>query len=60
VMGRSKAYESIIKGEVIKSPNVPTSFNVLVNELKGLGLNVELTGVRSEDESGREDEPTQV
>ncbi|HCP08952.1 MAG TPA: DNA-directed RNA polymerase subunit beta [Candidatus Moranbacteria bacterium] len=50
VMGRSKAYESIIKGEVIKSPNIPTSFNVLVNELKGLGLNVELTGVKSEDE----------
>lgn len=50
VMGRSKAYESIIKGEVIKSPNIPTSFNVLVNELKGLGLNVELTGVKSEEE----------
>ncbi|MFA6383590.1 MAG: DNA-directed RNA polymerase subunit beta [Parcubacteria group bacterium] len=52
VMGRSKAYESIIKGEVIKSPNIPTSFNVLVNELKGLGLNVELTGVKSEDDEG--------
>ena len=38
VMGRSKAYESIIKGEPIKSPNIPASFNVLVNELKGLGL----------------------
>ena len=35
-LGRSKAYESIIKGEQIKSPNVPASFNVLVNELKGL------------------------
>ncbi len=41
-MGRSKAYESIIKGEPIKSPNVPASFHVLVSELKGLGLNVEL------------------
>ncbi|MFA5872257.1 MAG: DNA-directed RNA polymerase subunit beta [Parcubacteria group bacterium] len=48
VMGRSKAYESIIKGESIKSPNVPASFNVLVNELKGLCLNVELTGVKEE------------
>ncbi len=48
VMGRSKAYESIIKGELIKSPNIPTSFNVLVNELKGLGLNVELSGVKKE------------
>jgi DNA-directed RNA polymerase subunit beta len=52
VLGRSKAYESIIKGEPIKSPNVPASFNVLVNELKGLCLNVELTGVKEEgDES---------
>ncbi|NTU66367.1 MAG: DNA-directed RNA polymerase subunit beta [Candidatus Moranbacteria bacterium] len=41
-MGRSKAYESIIKGEQIKSPNIPASFHVLVSELKGLGLNVEL------------------
>ena len=51
VMGRSKAYESIIKGEPIKSPNVPTSFNVLVNELKGLGLGVDLIGVKKEGES---------
>ncbi len=42
VTGRSKAYESIIKGEVIKKLNVPESFNVLVRELKGLGLDVEL------------------
>jgi DNA-directed RNA polymerase subunit beta len=49
VMGRSKAYESIIKGEPIKSPNIPTSFNVLVNELKGLALNVELAGVKKEE-----------
>jgi len=48
VMGRSKAYESIIKGEAIKSPNIPTAFNVLLNELKGLGLSVELTGIKKE------------
>ena len=42
VMGRSSAYESIIKGEKIKKPNVPESFNVLVSELKSLGLNVEI------------------
>jgi DNA-directed RNA polymerase subunit beta len=42
VMGRSAAYESIIKGETIKKPNFPESFNVLVNELKGLCLNVEI------------------
>ncbi len=56
VMGRSKAYESIIKGEVIKSPNLPTSFNVLVNELKGLALNVELMGVKKEEEEDSEEE----
>ncbi|MBI4812450.1 DNA-directed RNA polymerase subunit beta [Candidatus Falkowbacteria bacterium] len=44
VPGRSKAYESIIKGEIIRKLNVPESFNVLVRELKGLGLNVELLG----------------
>jgi len=42
VPGRSKAYESIIKGEPINKLNVPESFNVLVRELKGLGLDVEL------------------
>lgn len=42
VAGRSKAYESIIKGEAIHKLNVPESFNVLVRELKGLGLDVEL------------------
>lgn len=42
VPGRSKAYESIIKGEEIKKLNIPESFNVLVRELKGLGLDVEL------------------
>ncbi len=42
VPGRSKAYESVIKGEPISKINVPESFNVLVRELKGLGLDVEL------------------
>ncbi len=51
-MGRSKAYESIIKGDPIKSPNVPASFHVLVSELKGLGLNVELNETSA---SGNED-----
>jgi len=49
VMGRSKSYESIIKGEPIKSPNVPASFHVLVNELKGLGLSVKLMGAKNEE-----------
>ena len=42
VPGRSKAYEAIIKGESIRKMNVPESFNVLVRELKGLCLDVEL------------------
>jgi DNA-directed RNA polymerase subunit beta len=42
VPGRAKAYESIIKGEPIRKLNIPESFNVLVRELKGLGLDVEL------------------
>ena len=40
VTGRSKAYESIVKGEVMPTPNIPESFNVLVHELRGLGLEV--------------------
>jgi DNA-directed RNA polymerase subunit beta len=42
VPGRSKAYESIIKGEAIRKVNIPESFNVLIRELKGLCLDVEL------------------
>ena len=42
VPGRSKAYEAIIKGEPITRVNLPESFNVLVRELKGLALDVEL------------------
>ncbi len=40
VVGRAKAYESIVKGENMPVPNIPESFNVLVHELRGLGLNV--------------------
>lgn len=40
VIGRAKAYESIVKGENIPKPNVPESFNVLVHELRGLALEV--------------------
>ena len=42
VFGRSKAYESIIKGTEIVGPKVPESFNVLVKELQGLNLKVDL------------------
>ncbi|MDP2587270.1 MAG: DNA-directed RNA polymerase subunit beta [bacterium] len=44
VLGRSKTYEAIVKGEPIRKPNVPESFNVLVRELMALGLAVEMIG----------------
>lgn len=56
VLGRSKAYESIIKGEKIRNPNVPASFNVLVSELKGLCLNVELSTEEEKETSVEENE----
>ncbi|MCD4725840.1 MAG: DNA-directed RNA polymerase subunit beta [Bacteroidales bacterium] len=40
VQGRAKAYEAIVKGENMPVPGIPESFNVLVHELRGLGLNV--------------------
>lgn len=42
VNGRSRAYEAIIKCEEIEKVSVPESFNVLINELKALGINVEM------------------
>jgi len=54
VAGRSSAFEAIIRGQKIKKPNVPASFNVLVSELKALGLNV-----HCEYEKGREDEKSE-
>ena len=42
VYGRAKAYEAIIKNEPITGPKIPESFNVLVKELQGLGLRVDL------------------
>jgi len=40
VIGRAKAYESIVKGETMRKPNIPESFNVLVHELRGLALEI--------------------
>ncbi len=42
VSGRAKAYESIVKGENLPEPNVPESFNVLIKELQGLGLDIKI------------------
>jgi DNA-directed RNA polymerase subunit beta len=42
VQGRSKTYEAIVKGDAMPEPGVPESFNVLVRELMGLGLEVKI------------------
>ncbi len=42
VIGRAKTYESIVKGEPMPNPGLPESFNVLMHELKGLGLDIRL------------------
>lgn len=42
VMGRSKAYEAIVKGEPMPQPGIPESLNVLLHEMRGLGLSVTL------------------
>jgi DNA-directed RNA polymerase subunit beta len=42
VAGRSAVYRAILKGEKIKTPNIPASFSLLVNELKSLGFSVEI------------------
>ncbi len=50
IVGRSSAFDSIVKGERIKQPNLPASFNVLLNSLRGLALNVELKNEDLEEE----------
>lgn len=40
VIGRAEAYKAIVKGDNMPKPNIPESFNVLVHELRGLGLNL--------------------
>ena len=42
VVGRAKTYEAIVKGETMPEPGLPESFNVLMHELKGLGLDIRL------------------
>ncbi|MCL5010894.1 MAG: DNA-directed RNA polymerase subunit beta [Patescibacteria group bacterium] len=55
VAGRAATYESILKGETVRKPNIPASFNLLVAELKSLGMNVEVKGtfVSEEEEAGQ-------
>ena len=54
VLGRASAYDAFVRGEPFRTPNVPASFHVLVNELKGLALDVELRGVKEAPEDSEE------
>ncbi len=58
VIGRSKTYEAIIKGEEIKEPSTPESFNVLVKELQGLALEVQLMEGEKKPETEEKPEET--
>jgi len=42
IVGRSQAFDSLVKGEHVKAPSIPASFNVMLNELRGLSLDIEL------------------
>jgi len=49
VIGRTKVYEAIVKGDDTFEAGIPESFNVLVKEMRSLGLNVELDSVEDPD-----------
>jgi DNA-directed RNA polymerase subunit beta len=49
IFGRAATFENIIRGEEIKSPNIPSAFNVLVSEIKAMGISVE-TIIEDKDE----------
>jgi DNA-directed RNA polymerase subunit beta len=51
IQGRSSAFDSIVKGEKILPPGTPASFNVLLNNLRGLALDVDLKETHSDDKS---------
>jgi DNA-directed RNA polymerase subunit beta len=52
VVGRTKVYEAIVKGDDTFEAGIPESFNVLVKEMRSLGLNVDLNSIQDEDDSG--------
>jgi DNA-directed RNA polymerase subunit beta len=53
VIGRTKVYEAIVKGDDTFEAGIPESFNVLVKEMRSLGLNVELAAMDEvEDDDG--------
>jgi DNA-directed RNA polymerase subunit beta len=49
IVGRSQTFDAIIKGHPIGEPNVPASFNVLVNNIRGLGLDISIETEEEED-----------
>ena len=51
LMGRTKIYESMVKGENTLESGTPVSFNVLCNEIRGLCLNMELEAHKNEGET---------
>ena len=56
VSGRTRMYESIVKGEHVLEPGLPESFNVMMKELQSLGLDVELVEESAEEDLGADDE----
>ena len=56
IQGRSQAFDSIVKGERLKQPNIPASFNVLLKSLRGLALDVELINKNSDAAVGESEE----
>ena len=58
-VGRTKMYESIVKGELPSQPGVPESFKVLVKELQALGVSVELLKEHKEEQQGKEGAKTE-
>jgi DNA-directed RNA polymerase subunit beta len=65
VKGRVLAYEAIVKGQSVLSADIPESFNVLIHELQGLGLDISMIGDSNFDDDSAEeiatteDEPTE-
>ncbi|MDG2004056.1 MAG: DNA-directed RNA polymerase subunit beta, partial [Novosphingobium sp.] len=59
VVGRTKVYEAIVKGDDTFEAGIPESFNVLVKEMRSLGLNVELSSL-STSEEGEDDDDMQI
>ena len=49
IIGRAAAFDSIVKGEKIKDPNLPASFNVLLSNMRGLALDVDLRKEKDEE-----------